>query len=130
MFLCLFLASSLSFSAPDNQSALVFASLFVIFWVGAAVVTVNAVLLGGQISFLQAVCVLGYCLAPLSFASLLCHFIHLRALHFALVGVAYVWAVRASVGFMGQLVTEEKRALGTYPILLFFFAIAWLILLE
>ena len=35
-------------SAAEEQSALVFASVFVLVWCGAAVVTLNAALLGGN----------------------------------------------------------------------------------
>jgi hypothetical protein len=37
----------LSISAPPGQTALVFAAVFVIVWLGAAIVTLNAQLLGG-----------------------------------------------------------------------------------
>lgn len=36
----------LSMSAPAQQSAMVFTGVFVVIWVGAAVVTINAQLLG------------------------------------------------------------------------------------
>jgi hypothetical protein len=39
---------SLSWSAPDDQTSVVFAAVFVIFWCGAAVVTLNGALLGGK----------------------------------------------------------------------------------
>ena len=42
LILCLMLASLLSWFAPKEQSSLVFASVFVIVWCGAAVVTVTA----------------------------------------------------------------------------------------
>merc|ERR1712185_879902 len=47
LILCLMLATLLSWFAPYEQKSLVFASVFVIVWLGAAVVTVNALLLGG-----------------------------------------------------------------------------------
>ena len=53
LILCLMLATMLSWFAPYEQKSLVFASVFVIIWCGAAVVTVNALLLGGNISFFQ-----------------------------------------------------------------------------
>lgn len=53
--------SLLGIRAPEGQSSLIFASVFVITWCGAAVVTVNAQLLGGTLSFFQSVCVLGTC---------------------------------------------------------------------
>eukprot|EP00163_Fabomonas_tropica_P028781 TRINITY_DN593_c0_g1_i2.p2 TRINITY_DN593_c0_g1~~TRINITY_DN593_c0_g1_i2.p2 ORF type:complete len:101 (+),score=6.61 TRINITY_DN593_c0_g1_i2:736-1038(+) len=45
--LSLSLSSVSSYKTTNDQSALVFASIFVIVWCGAAVVTANALLLGG-----------------------------------------------------------------------------------
>lgn len=39
-------------------------------------------------------------------------------------------ACRASVGFMAQLLPEDRKALGVYPVLLFYLAIAWMILVQ
>jgi len=44
---CLTLSMSLCFAAAEKQRGLIFAAVFVIVWVGAAVVTLNAQLLGG-----------------------------------------------------------------------------------
>lgn len=44
---CLTLSIVLSFTAPADQKALVFAAVFVVVWCGAALVTLNAQLLGG-----------------------------------------------------------------------------------
>ncbi|KOO30731.1 yip1 domain-containing protein [Chrysochromulina tobinii] len=101
LILCLMLATLLSWFAPYEQKSLVFASVFVIVWCGAAVVTVNALLLGGNISFFQSVCVLGYCIFPLNIAS-----------------------------FMGELVPPNRKALAVYPLFLFYTAIGWLILIA
>ena len=49
-----------------------FAEVFVIVWLGAMIVTLNTKLLRGNISFFQSVCVLGYCLLPLSISLILC----------------------------------------------------------
>lgn len=70
LLVCLLLSSVLSISAPSDSSSLVFATVFVIVWCGAALVTVNAQLLGGSISFFQSVCILGYCVFPLTLASI------------------------------------------------------------
>ena len=48
LLLCLTLSVITSSGAPNGQQSLVFASVFVIVWVGAAVVTLNAQLLGGK----------------------------------------------------------------------------------
>jgi hypothetical protein len=74
LFLCMLLASSLCYNSPPDQVAVVFTSVFFIIWVGAGVITLNGLLLGGRISFFQSVCVLGmsgssryeFSLAPIS----------------------------------------------------------------
>ena len=126
------LLSSLSWSSstPHDQAAAVFAGVFVIVWLGSGVVTINAQLLGGNISFLQSVCVLGYCIAPLTLASLVTYVIATSLVHWICVTVALVWCCKASVGFMSVLVPSDKRTLAVYPVLLFYFSIAWLILVS
>jgi hypothetical protein len=122
--------STLSLSASGPQAALIFAAVFVLVWAGAGVITLNAALLGGNVSTLQSVCVLGYCLAPLNVASILCHAWGNPVYHLLLVALAFVWSTRASVGFMAQLLQESRRALGVYPVLLFYAAISWMILVQ
>jgi len=70
LLVCLLLSVLLSTTAGD-QGSLMFSSVFVIVWFGSAVVTLNAVLLGGCISYFQSVSVLGYCLFPLSISAIL-----------------------------------------------------------
>merc|ERR1712008_384675 len=112
LILCLMLATLLSWFAPYDQKSLVFASVFVIVWLGAAVVTVNALLLGGNISFFQSVCLLG---GPLIW-------------RMVVVAVCFFWSTGASLGFMGELVPPNRKALAVYPLFLFYTAISWLIL--
>lgn len=99
----------LGITAPESQSSIVFTSVFVIVWCGAAVVTLNSQLLGGRMwdeaagtlakpsdtrssSFFQSICVLGYCIFPLVLASLLSLFLPSIVLRGVIVGVAFVWA--------------------------------------
>lgn len=72
LLVCLLLSSTLSFTAPQSSASLVFAAVFVIVWCGAAMVTLNAQLLGGSISFFQSVCILGYCVFPLTISAMAC----------------------------------------------------------
>lgn len=110
LILCLMLATLLSWFAPYEQKSLVFASVFVIIWCGAAVVTVNALLLGGNISFFQSVCVLGYCIFPLNIASIIClvggHIIW-RCI---VVAVCFFWSTGASLGTAQHAQCEESAA--------------------
>ena len=66
LLICLLLSCILSLTAPGDEGSLVFAAVFVIVWFGAALVTLNAQLLGGTISFFQSICILGYCVFPLT----------------------------------------------------------------
>jgi hypothetical protein len=54
LLLCLVLSIITSASAPEGQTSLVFASVFVLVWVGAAVVTINAQLLGANLCGVRA----------------------------------------------------------------------------
>ena len=98
LILCLLLATLLSWCAPYEQASLVFASVFVIIWCGAAVVTVNALLLGGNISFFQSVCVLGYCIFPLNIASIICILGGHIVWRVCVVAVCFFWSTGASLG--------------------------------
>lgn len=46
--------------------------VFALVSVGAIILTVNVVLLGGTIGFFQSLCLLGYCLFPLDVAAIVC----------------------------------------------------------
>ncbi|KAJ0396039.1 hypothetical protein P43SY_008313 [Pythium insidiosum] len=134
LMLCISLSIMLSMTAPAHQSAMVFTGVFVVVWAGAAVVTVNAQLLGSTISFFQSVCVLGYCIFPLNIATLLLLMMKLVAsnvlLRFLIVGTGFVWSTRASVVFMSKLVPPKRKALTVYPVLLFYLFIAWMVLIQ
>ncbi|KAK4702080.1 protein YIPF6, partial [Phenoliferia sp. Uapishka_3] len=74
---CLALAVLLSMNATAEQSLPIFTGVFVLVWVGSIVITLNAKLLGGKVSFFQSLCVLGYCLFPLDIAALVSVFVRL-----------------------------------------------------
>lgn len=140
LLLCVIMAIFLQSSVPSDDKSSdggpQFAEVFVVVWVGAAVVTLNSQLLGGEISFFQSVCVLGYCMCPLS-ASLLCSWIIIRfaqytvgffIVRFILVGLAYGWSIFASTAFLGDSQPSNRKALAVYPICLFYLLLAWMIL--
>jgi len=107
---------------------------FVIVWVGAAAVTLNTQLLGGQVSFFQSVCILGYCVFPLTLSSFGCLVMSFIYKHFlikaAIVLVGFIWSTRASVVFMSQVIKEERKVLAVYPVFFFYTFIGWMILLQ
>mmetsp|Transcript_70202 Transcript_70202/g.228236 ORF Transcript_70202/g.228236 Transcript_70202/m.228236 type:complete len:210 (-) Transcript_70202:93-722(-) len=131
LFLCLALGIMLSMQTDNSEQAgMAFALVFIIVWVGSGIVTLNAVLLRGQISFFQSVCVLGYCIFPLVIAAFLSMLLQIIWLKVIFVVVGFTWSTGASVGFMSELVPEDRKALGVYPVWLFYVAISWMILIS
>merc|ERR1711904_509787 len=130
LVLCLFLSIILSMNAPDDQKALVFAAVFVIVWVGSAIVTVNALLLGGNLSFFHSVCVLGYCVFPIDVAALLCGFIGNNLFKMIVVPACFVGSTGASVGFLRDLVPAQRTMLALYPVGLFYMSLSWIVFVE
>ena len=130
LLLCLVLSIDLAFRAPANEANVAFAAVFVIVWCGAFVVTLNAQLLGGNLSCFQSVCVLGYCIFPLVVSSLLCILWGNLVWKTFVVGAGFVWSTRASIVFMSQLVPKERQLLATYPVFLFYIVIAWMVFIS
>lgn len=130
LLLCLTLAIRLGITAPQDQSAIVFTGIFVIIWFGAAVVSMNSTLLGGKVSFYQSVCVLGYCIFPLVLASIISLFVPYVIFRFIFVGIAFTWSTYASMGFLDNVSLNNRRVLAVYPIFLFYFIIAWMVLIS
>lgn len=134
LLVCLALSSLLSLEATVEQASAVFATVFSTFWVGAAVVTVNARLLGGSVSFFQSLCVLGYCVFPLALSALLVALLRRTPLRYLWIDCVWVflgflWATRASTVFVGQYVVKERRGLAVFPVFFFYLFLCWMILL-
>ncbi|KAK0235991.1 hypothetical protein EDD85DRAFT_624069 [Armillaria nabsnona] len=131
LLLCLFLGIMLSVNAPPSQSLGIFTSVIVICSLGALAVTVQAKLLGGRVSFFQGLCVLGYCIAPLDIAALISCFVRIIYVRAPIALVAWAWCVWASVNFLdGTKIDAQRILLAVYPLLLFYFILAWMILIQ
>lgn len=133
LVLCLFLAVLLSLKAPTNQSSLVFAAVFCSICAGGSVITVNAQLLGGSISFFQSLCVIGYSMFPLVIAAFCIGVFKIFLntwwwfdLIFIVIG--YLWSVRVTSIFLGLYIKPERRFLALYPVFFFYTFMGWLIL--
>lgn len=134
LIVCLMLSIALSLRAPSNQTSAVFAAVFCSMWLGSAVVTVNAKLLGANISFFQSVCILGYSVFPFCLSALIILLLHKTFLghvwlNILWVLVGFVWATRASVLFIGQFVPKERRFLAVFPVFFYYTLLGWLVLL-
>ncbi|XP_041988537.1 protein YIPF6 [Aricia agestis] len=138
LLLCTFMATILQGSTEradnSNDGGPEFAEVFVLVWIGAAVVTLNSKLLGGNISFFQSVCVLGYCLLPIAISLVICRVIlfttqntFLFFLRFTISMFGFTWATFAATKFLGDSQPEGKKCLAMYPICLFYFILSWLV---
>lgn len=139
LVLCTFMAMVLQGSADradsSNDGGPEFAEVFVIVWIGSMIVTLNSKLLGGNISFFQSVCVLGYCLLPTAIALIVCriillmeHTTSLFVIRFVVTMVGFGWATFASMVFLGDSQPAGRKALAVYPMFLFYFIISWLVI--
>ncbi|KAH8117887.1 Yip1-domain-containing protein [Phellopilus nigrolimitatus] len=131
LILCLLLGIMLSVNAPPEQSLGVFTAVVVIVCLGSVVVTIQAKLLGGRVSFFQALCVLGYCVAPLDVAALVSCFVRIIWVRIPVALGAWAWCIWASVNFLdGTKIEQQRILLAVYPLLLFYFILAWMILIQ
>lgn len=137
LILCVFMAMILQGDLDNtSEGSPQFAEVFVIFWVGSVVVTLNTKLLGGNISFFQSICVLGYCVCPLTIALIICRCILivdqqttlLFIIRFVVVVLGFGWSTFASTAFLAESQPPKRKALAMYPIFLFYFVISWLII--
>ena len=129
---CLALAVALSSSSNADQKTLIFELVFVIVWIGAAIISLNGSLLGGKISFFQSVCLLGYCLFPLNVAALLKFIIGSKVsifINLIYVIAAFVWSTYSSIHFVKEMVPEDRKALAMYPVFLFYLFLSWFLVL-
>ncbi|XP_051149086.1 protein YIP4a-like [Andrographis paniculata] len=128
-FFIVFLGLILSWSASIEKSE-VFAVAFALLAAGAVILTLNVLLLGGQIIFFQSLSLLGYCLFPLDMGALVCMVMvkfHVIS-KVVVVGVAMAWSSWAAYPFMSTAVTPNRKALALYPVLLMYVSVGFLII--
>uniref|UniRef100_A0AC35TS15 Protein YIPF n=1 Tax=Rhabditophanes sp. KR3021 TaxID=114890 RepID=A0AC35TS15_9BILA len=132
LFICVALALLLinEDKGPD------FTQLFLLTFFGSWIVTWNIKLLGGKISFFQAICILGYSLVPQCVAALLIKFlpIHMFGPGFAMLckfGIVigcFIWSSLCSTHFFVDAKLASKRLLVLYPIFIYFIVVSWLVI--
>ncbi|KAE8447748.1 hypothetical protein EG329_010142 [Mollisiaceae sp. DMI_Dod_QoI] len=106
---CLLLSLFLSFRADSAQKSLVFSGVFAMVWIGEAVVTMQIKLLGGNISFAQSVCIIGYTLFPLVIASLLSVFNLPTVARVPVYLFLVLWSLAAGVSILGGSGVVKNR---------------------
>ena len=128
------LYSVLSSGTAADDKTLLFEIVFIIVWLGGGIIAINGQLLGGTISFFQSICLLGYCLFPLTLAATLNLLLSMIfAVPFVVkmiyVGIAFVWATYSSIHFIKEMVPEDRKELAMYPVCLFYLFLSWFIIL-
>ena len=140
----LLLSFTLSWGSP--QASTVFAMVFAETAVGAVIMTWTVTLLGGDIVFFQALCLLGYCLFPICVAALACSAISIGVRRYpftmktppltlltllqwvrliVIVG-GITWASAATIPFIGNAVPVGRKFLAIYPVILLYLSLGWL----
>lgn len=142
LLFCLILSTCLSITTNSKDSGEVFTMVFSLFWLGAAVVTLNAKLLQGKVSFFQTLCVLGYCIFPLVLCSVVLALLHsfrpsevgstfvlvYDLSRFAFIIICWLWSNKAVVMFISKAIDPKKRVLAVYPAFLLYSSITWLLI--
>ncbi|ERS97922.1 uncharacterized protein SPSK_03483 [Sporothrix schenckii 1099-18] len=124
---CLLLSMLLSFNAREKQRELVFSGVFAMVWIGEAVVTLQIKLLGGNISFAQSVCIIGYTLFPLVIAALLSALSLPTVARIPVYLVLVVWAMAAGVSILGGSgVVKNRVGIAVYPLFVFYLGLGCL----
>ncbi|KAI9851090.1 MAG: hypothetical protein M1838_004522 [Thelocarpon superellum] len=118
---CLLLSLLLSLSAQEAQKSLVFSGVFAMVWIGEAVVTLQIKLLGGNISFFQSICLIGYTLFPLVLAAMFSA-LHLPTIARIPVYIVLVgWSLAAGVSILGGSgVVKNRVGIAVYPLFVFY----------
>lgn len=127
LIFCLLIALTLSMIAPNHQASQVFSGIFVLIWLGQALVTLNIRLLGGTISFFYALSTTGYCLFPLVIAALLSSFVKLFLVRIIVDFIMIGWAIySATRGLSDNGVLPSRVFLAMFPVGLFYTGLGWL----
>jgi hypothetical protein len=119
---------ALTLTLNTKEKGQITSLIFIIFWVGGAIIFLNNHFLGVKASIFQMFCLLGYCLFPLNVAAIIVTLINLFELvRFIIVGVACLWSIYSSSDYLRIITTQDQRYLVLYPCILFYLYIAWLV---
>ncbi|KAJ1610440.1 YIP1 protein like transporter GTPase interacting factor [Cryptosporidium canis] len=126
----LLLSSCLYIKAPIESKDSIFSVMYFFSIYGAIAVALNALILGIKCSFFAILSLVGYCLFPfavISFISLIIPYFFVK-LAFTLISIFHIYRVLQTS--INEVAPDEKKVLILYPISLFFFSVAFLILIN
>lgn len=127
LIFCLLLSLLLSFNAGADQKNEVFSGVFAMVWIGEAAVTLQIKLLGGNISFAQSVCIIGYTLFPLVIAAMLSALRLPQIPRIPVYLVLVAWSLAAGISILGGSgVVKNRVGLAMYPLFVFYIGLGCL----
>lgn len=108
-----------------------FVLVFVIVWAGSFLIYLNGNLLGAKLGMFHIMCMIGYCMVPLNFCSIIFALgtFH-EMLRLLIVAFCCAWASYSSIGFVKSCVPEDKRLLMIYPVILEYLFLSGVILMT
>ena len=123
LVLCITLAWTLSLKNSKNDANSIFGAVFCLIWIGAAIVTLNAKLLKGEISFFHCVCTLGYSLFPMNLSAIFCVVFENWfgfEVFFVVCALGLGWSCKSASKYLEGLVVRENVGICLYPVFLFY----------
>ncbi len=63
LLICVLLSIIIGYGKNEN-TGLLFVTVFFVIWIGGVIVTLNAQFLGSKVTIFQSICLLGYCVFP------------------------------------------------------------------
>ena len=124
------LSFSILLSMSATETAGVFSVVFSTVVLGSIMLTLNVLLLGGRIIFLQALSWIGYCMLPTVVAAGATLASTNKAYRSCLLFSSVAWSSYASVQFVSASVSGKRKELATYPIILLNVSVAVLSLVN
>jgi hypothetical protein len=124
------MSTILAITAPSGQTTMLFTGVFSILTFGGGVATLNVMLLSRTIGFFPSLCALGYCLFPLSIASLISLVFSWVLVKVVVIPAAWWWSITSLARFFGPQIPGDRKMLGLYPCALLYAILAWIIFLH
>jgi len=135
LIMCTYIGLILQSIAGDGSGSQ-FTQIFVVFWLGVAVITYHFVIISSsKISIFQCICVLGYCLGPLAVAVTLFESMHVLSvssgtffLRLIISSLCAVWSSMAAVRILATATTSDKKYIALAPVIGLYVVLSLLIL--
>ena len=122
--LCIFI------SFREKAQGDVFVTLFIITGIGSSIVTMNGILLGAKLSFLQTICFMGYCMFPVFLGAVTIFILEKTSrkspfVNLIIAGVALLWSTTASLAYFSEIIESNRKFLIVFPMFLYYVCLCW-----